>query len=128
MTVYGPDYEVDARQSSRSLTDEERQKLVVYLHSGAVGSWDWDKIANWDATKVIDWGMDSDALKDWKRDVTALDSLISSEGNGQGTPPPPESAYKEQYGVIVICADATDQERVYNELTELGMVCKVVVT
>ena len=50
LTIYGHDYEVDARQSSRPLTEDERKKLVIYLHSGAVGSWDWEKIANeWDA-------------------------------------------------------------------------------
>lgn len=36
--------------------------------------------------------------------------------------------YKEQYGVIVICQDETDQERIYNELTQKGYECKVVAT
>jgi hypothetical protein len=34
--------------------------------------------------------------------------------------------YKEQYGVIVMCDDEDDQERVYNRLTEEGYACKVV--
>ena len=34
--------------------------------------------------------------------------------------------YHEQYGVIVMCADEGEQERVYNELTENGYSCKVV--
>jgi hypothetical protein len=40
----------------------------------------------------------------------------------------PESKYKEQYGVIVVCADSADQERVYNALKDQGYNCKVVVT
>ena len=80
LTIYGHDYEVDARQSSRPLTEDERKKLVIYLHSGAVGSWDWEKIADeWDAPDLISWGMDKDVLKDWKRDVTALDNMLKSE-------------------------------------------------
>ena len=40
----------------------------------------------------------------------------------------PESKYKEQYGVIVVCADAAEQERIYNALKDHGYNCKVVVT
>lgn len=35
---------------------------------------------------------------------------------------------KNQYGVIVMCETAADQERVFNELTEIGHKCKIVVT
>lgn len=34
--------------------------------------------------------------------------------------------YHEQYGVIVMCADEAEQERIYNSLTEEGYECKVV--
>lgn len=36
--------------------------------------------------------------------------------------------YKEQYGVIVMCKDETEQEKVYNKLSEMGYECKVVAT
>lgn len=36
--------------------------------------------------------------------------------------------YKEQYGVIVMCADEADQEQVYNRLVGEGYECKVVAT
>jgi len=79
LTIYGPDHVIDARQSDRPLTDEERRKLVVTLHAGAVGAWDWDTLSSWDSPTLIDWGLNTDALKDWKRDVTALDSLLKAE-------------------------------------------------
>jgi 16S rRNA G966 N2-methylase RsmD len=79
LTIHGKDYTVDARQSSRALTDEERRKLVIYLHSGAVGSWDWDALSGWNAQEVIGWGMDDAVLKDWKRDVTALGNMLDAE-------------------------------------------------
>ena len=77
--LHGPDYEIDARQASRPLTDEERHKLVVYLHAGAVGDWDWDALANWDAGNLMQWGFDGDLLGDWKRDIAALGNLLESE-------------------------------------------------
>src|SRR3990172_6644385 len=47
LTIHGPDYEIDARQSSRPLTDAERRELVVTLHAGAVGEWDWNSLSGW---------------------------------------------------------------------------------
>jgi len=41
---------------------------------------------------------------------------------------PAGSRYREQYGVIVLCEDATHQEKVYNELTARGFACRVVTT
>jgi ParB-like chromosome segregation protein Spo0J len=41
---------------------------------------------------------------------------------------PGDGRYREQYGVIVICADEAEQERVYNELKEQGRNCRVVTT
>ena len=35
--------------------------------------------------------------------------------------------YKEQYGVIIICKDADEQERLYNRFKEEGFKLKVVV-
>lgn len=50
MTLYGPEHEIDARQASRALTDDERRRLVVLLHAGATGAWDWDALSGWDAS------------------------------------------------------------------------------
>lgn len=36
--------------------------------------------------------------------------------------------YKEQYGVIVICNNEQEQEKIYNSLTAEGYECKVVTT
>lgn len=40
----------------------------------------------------------------------------------------PESNYKEQYAVIVVCANAADQEAAFERLTGDGYTCKIVVT
>jgi hypothetical protein len=62
MAKHGPDYEVDVRVSSRALTEKEREKLTVYLHRGAAGSWDFDILANeFDVGELLDWG-----FEDWE--------------------------------------------------------------
>lgn len=40
----------------------------------------------------------------------------------------PDSRYREQYGVIVICRDEKHQKRVYEELLKKDYKLKVVVT
>ncbi len=40
----------------------------------------------------------------------------------------PSGGYKEQYGVIVICGDEGEQERVYEALKSEGYSCRVVTT
>jgi hypothetical protein len=53
---YGPDYEVDVRVASRPLTEKEREKLTVYLHRGAAGSWNFDELLTWDMGDLLEWG------------------------------------------------------------------------
>lgn len=79
LTVYGPDYEVDTRQASRALTEDERKRLTIMLHAGAVGSWDWDSLSSWDAPKLAEWGMDQETLDGWRRDTAALTQMVESE-------------------------------------------------
>jgi site-specific DNA-methyltransferase (adenine-specific) len=69
---FGPDHEVDVRVSSRPLTDKERQKLVIFLHRGTVGQWDWDELANsFEVPDLLEWGFDESELQlDWGDDAT----------------------------------------------------------
>lgn len=61
---YGPDLEVDVRVASRSLTEKEREKLVVFLHKGAVGEWNWDTLAKeFDVDDLIEWGFNEKELQ-----------------------------------------------------------------
>lgn len=83
LTLHGKAYQVDARQASRALTDEERRALVVTLHAGAVGAWDWEELSNWDAGLLTDFGMDSETLTNWQRDVAGLDAMLNDPSNVQ---------------------------------------------
>jgi len=47
---------------------------------------------------------------------------------GDETDTTPGFTYHEQYGVIVLCSDEAEQEKVYNKLVADGYECKVVTT
>ena len=79
LAAHGPRYKIDVRQASRPLTEDERKKLVVLLHAGAAGSWDWDALSGWDAESLQEWGMNADLLKDLGNDASNLAEMIASE-------------------------------------------------
>ena len=69
---WGPDLEVAVRVSSRPLTEGERKELVVLLHEGATGDWDWPKLEGWaEPEKLLEWGFDKEALELAGFDVAA---------------------------------------------------------
>ena len=77
LTVKDPSYEVIALQSNRMLTDDERRKVSVLLHT-ATGSWNWESLSSWSAADLREWGMDNDTLKGWNADANNLKELIVS--------------------------------------------------
>ena len=76
---FGDDYEIDVRVASRKLTDPERQALVVALHGGASGSWDWDGLTAFDFDVVQNWGFDADLLARWDDDAANLREMLEAE-------------------------------------------------
>ena len=60
---YGDDYEVAVRVASRALTEKEREKLVIFLHKGAAGDWDFDMLANeFELDDLLEWGFEPKEL------------------------------------------------------------------
>lgn len=78
MTVKDASYEVTALQSNRMLSDDERRKVSVLLHT-ATGSWSWDALSSWSAADLREWGMDEDTLKGWNNDASNLREMIVAE-------------------------------------------------
>ena len=64
-------------------------------------------------------------MQEFEFDIKQLEEELENEVNTSS-----ESSfnYKEQYGVIVICKNEEDQEKVYNKLLDQGYECKVVTT
>jgi len=79
ITVYGENYEVDARQSDIFLTEEERLEFVVTMHAAATGSWDWQKLSSFPAPKLIEMGFDNELKKQYDFDANNIKELLNSE-------------------------------------------------
>ena len=60
--------------------DERTAEEANIVANVSGGTWDWTILANeWNPQDLIAYGLDEQALKDWKRDVSGVDALIKSE-------------------------------------------------
>lgn len=93
-------------------TPVEKLKAYTIKDNVGFGEHDWDQLANeWDAGELAEWGLD----------------LPSAAVEGDPFDDEGISA-SDQYGVIVMCKDDTEQARVFEKLVADGHTCKVVVT
>lgn len=115
---FGPDYEVDVRVSSRPLTDKEREKLVIFLHKGAAGEWNFDILANnFEFDELIEWGFNEKEL------LGAGFDKPEPEGEDPGAQIDKAEELREKWGVEtgqmwklgdhrIVCGDCTDADAV----------------
>lgn len=83
---------------------------------GELAGWDFEKLD----LELAEIDLDMSQFGFGDEDATGTEDdapVINTETNFN---------YKEQYGVIVMCADESEQEQTYNRLTEEGYSCKVV--
>lgn len=93
-------------------TPVEKLKAYTIKDNVGFGEHDWDQLANeWDAADLSDWGLDL-PIAAVEGDPFDDDGISASD----------------QYGVIVMCKDDTEQARVFEKLVADGHTCKVVVT
>ena len=78
-TVYGAEHVMDAMVADRPLTEAEHKELIITLHTGATGSWNWETLGSWSAGDLQEWGMNADTLKAWNNDANNLKELLKSE-------------------------------------------------
>lgn len=128
LTVHGPDYTIDARQSNRALSDEERQKLVIIAHVGAVGSWDWDKLSGWDAPQLGEWGMDADALKAWNTDAAQLATMLGVEQTEAEPPDTTPQLGGLEYRIVIDCDSEYHQTELLARLDAEGLKCRALIS
>lgn len=76
---FGPEHVVDVRVASRRLTETERQELVLALHGGASGQFDWDVMAGFDMELMGDWGFDSERLATLNNDAANLALMLGAD-------------------------------------------------
>jgi len=109
--------------ASRPLTEPEREKLVIFLHSGATGSYDWDILSSWNTPTLKSWGLDEGQLRGWNDDAANLALMLEAD---KEEPPDDPGAQvdraeelREKWGVTpgqmwrlgehrIVCGDCTD--------------------
>ena len=111
------------------VTDLKGSEATAYAvadnRTAELASWDDDVLAATLNGLLAD---DADLLAAAGFDEAELAELLELSGDSTPDQPPPENKYSEQYGVIVICSDEPEQERVFNELQGSGYNCRVVTT
>jgi len=77
------------------------------------GDWDTDLLLqDWDADKLADWGVDMPKFETEKEKSPFDDPGITAQ---------------DKYAVVVTCVSAIEQEEVFNDLTQKGYNCKILV-
>lgn len=84
--------------------------------------WDFDLLGE-ELNNIFDIDM-----SDFGFDLTAEDGEEEDANGDEPISTGTSFNYKEQYGVIVICKDEREQEKIYNSLMEEGYECRVVTT
>lgn len=112
LAQHGSGYIVEARRSSRHLTDEERKMLVVYLHQGAVGSWDFEKLmADFNFDSLSAWGFDSNQLNKVAKFASPADSFRGIPDFQPIGTPRQRWAFKDDYGFFAIRSFITQAKK-----------------
>lgn len=103
------------------MSEEQRRAYIIADNSTNLSSGFDMEILSVELDAIVDIDMEQFG-------VEIAEASIGDEGADETdvTGGEPSFNYKEQYGVIVMCADEDDQERVYNRLTDEGYTCKVV--
>ena len=91
------------------LSEEDEKELNIRLNANT-GEWDWDMLANeWDVEELTEWGVDipNFELDEEKEEKDLSDSI--------------EIGYK----IEINCSSEFEQEKLYNELIERGIECRL---
>lgn len=107
---FGKDLSVEVRVASRPLTEHERKKLIVILHRGAVGEWNFEELANsFDFDELVEWGFDAGELLGFNDTIT--------DEKGIETIP-------EKYMIIIECENEQSQAELLERFETEGLKCR----
>jgi len=91
-------------------TPIEKLKEIVIKDNGSFGAWDYDTLANeWGDLPLTDWGVPA-----WNEEETNADDK-----------PDLSDSIDYEFKLEITCETESEQEKMYNELTERGFKCRV---
>jgi len=123
-TVYGADYEMDAMVANRELTEAEHKQLIITLHTGATGEWNWQTLSGWNAGELQEWGMNADTLKQWNNDANNLKEMLGVEEVEKTQ----NEIIPEQYAIMITCVSEQEQTMMLERFLEEGITCRALIS
>lgn len=101
-------------------TDAKKLRAYIQKDNIAFGQNDWDLLGNeWDVEELQDFGLECDFLSDNEDMITNED-----EGKDDGIEDF-SSELTPQYKIEISFDNEDEQEKIYNELTERGLSCRI---
>ena len=76
---YAGDYQVRVLRASRPLTDDERARVILDSSVGTVGVLNFDVLAGWDRSLLLNAGFDSTLLAEWNDQSANLALMLEAE-------------------------------------------------
>ena len=123
-TVYGDDYQVLALRASRPLSEEERERIVLEGHAGAMGAWDWGALKQWDAEILRQYGLDEAMRSILAEDIENLEQILQTVK--PKAKEKAEAKMPQVWLVIIECATEQEQTRLFQRFQEEGLKCRLV--
>lgn len=96
---------------------EAEQKEFIIKDNVSFGKWDWDMLANeWDTSELEDWGMEVWDFADENKDIRSenVDELKDLSDK-----------IVCEFKIEVDCLNEQTQEKLFNELNERGLKCRI---
>ena len=105
-------------KQAEKLTEEEQKRFIIADNVG-FGEWDWEMLqTDFDVEELAEWGLEKLDFEGGGIDEDEGKDPFDDEGIDN----------RNQFGVIVMCENGSEQEKVFNSLSNDGYTCKIVVT
>jgi len=90
------------------LTDKQAEEFIIKDNVG-FGDWDWDVLANdWDIKELEEWGLDGFPFEEEKSEPKDISDTIENS-----------------FRVEIELENEIEQEKMFNELTTKGYICRI---
>lgn len=101
-------------------TDAKKLRAYIQKDNIAFGQNDWDLLGNeWDVEELQDFGLECEFLED-------NENVIENEDEGENDEIKDfSSELTPQYKIEISFDNEEEQEKIYNELTERGLSCRI---
>jgi ParB-like chromosome segregation protein Spo0J len=88
---------------------EEKEREIIIRANVNNGEWDMDLLQEWDKEQLEDWGVD---MPEWEEEKQQSQKDLSDELNFD-------------YKLEITCNDEVEQQSLFNEFQERGIVCRI---